>query len=128
VNVLVEIAPGELLDKLTILNIKLKRITDPAKLANVRIEHDVLTAVKAETIASDPELEALVEQLEEINGRIWILEDDIRDLERAKDFGARFVEIARLVYRTNDERAATKKTINERLNSRIVEEKSYAAY
>lgn len=127
-NILVEIAPGELLDKLTILNIKLRRIGDPAKLANVRVEHDVLTRVRDEAIAADAGLEQMVQQLEEINERIWNLEDDIRDCERRRDFGDPFVQIARLVYRTNDERAAMKKLINERLNSGIVEEKSYTAY
>ena len=79
-------------------------------------------------IAPSERLTALTAQLKEINGRLWSIEDDIRDLERAKSFGAEFVALARSVYRANDERAATKRLINELLNSAILEEKSYASY
>jgi hypothetical protein len=124
----VEIAPAELVDKLTILEIKLERITDPDKLRNVRVEYDLLRQVSDAEIAPSERLTALTAQLKEINGRLWSIEDDIRDLERAKSFGTEFVALARSVYRTNDERAATKRLINELLNSGILEEKSYAAY
>jgi hypothetical protein len=127
-SITVEIAPGELVDKITILEIKLERMTDPAKLANVRIEYDILMAVLKREVKDSPALAALAGKLKEINGRLWTIEDDIRDLERAKDFGAGFVALARSVYRTNDERAATKREVNALLNSVIVEEKSYAAY
>jgi hypothetical protein len=124
----VEIAPGEVVDKLTILEIKLERIADPDKLRNVRVEYDLLRQVSNAEIAPSERLTALTAQLKEINGRLWSIEDDIRDLERAKSFGTEFVALARSVYRTNDERAATKRLINELLNSAILEEKSYAAY
>ncbi|MCW7546040.1 DUF6165 family protein [Aurantimonas litoralis] len=125
---MVEIAPGELVDKITILQIKLERITDPAKLANLRVEYDILTR-KAETaLQASPELSEMSDRLKEINGRLWEIEDEIRDLERAKSFGPEFIALARSVYRTNDERAAVKRRINELLNSAIIEEKSYASY
>jgi hypothetical protein len=124
----VEIAPAELVDKLTILEIKLERIADPDKLRNVRVEYDLLRQVSDAEIAPSERLTALTALLKEINGRLWSIEDDIRDLERAKSFGTEFVALARSVYRTNDERAATKRLINELLNSAILEEKSYAAY
>ena len=125
--IMVEIAPGELVDKLTILEIKLERITDALKLSNVRIEHESLAKVAAGIPPSAP-LRDLTARLKEINGRLWAIEDDIRDLERAKNFGTEFVALARSVYRTNDERAAVKRQINELLHSAIVEEKSYASY
>lgn len=127
-NITVEIAPGELIDKITILEIKLERIDDARKLANVRHEWDVLTAARdAHTEASDA-LTDLTGQLKKINEALWEIEDDIRDCERAKDFGDKFIELARAVYRTNDERARLKREINELLGSALVEEKSYAAY
>lgn len=124
----VEIAPGELIDKITILEVKLERMSDPDKLRNVRLEYDLLRQVQAAELPQSGQLELLTAQLKEINGRLWTIEDDIRDLERAKSFGAEFVVLARAVYRTNDERAATKRQINELLNSAIREEKSYAPY
>lgn len=127
-NITVEIAPGELIDKITILEIKLERIADAAKLANVRHEWDVLTAARdAHTEASEA-LTELTGQLKKINETLWEIEDDIRDCERARDFGETFIELARAVYHTNDERARVKREINELLGSALVEEKSYAAY
>jgi hypothetical protein len=126
--VLVEIAPGELVDKLTILEIKIERMTDPIKLHNVRLEYTQLSAVCDAGVPPSDGLADLRVRLKEINARLWTIEDDIRDLERRKDFGAGFVALARSVYRTNDERALVKRQINEHLNSPIVEEKSYAAY
>ncbi len=127
-TILVEIAPGELLDKQSILEIKSERITDTAKLANVSIELDVLTRARAGTIPDLPELTALYARLKGVNEALWEIEDGIRDEEAAQRFGARFVELARSVYRTNDERAAIKREINVLLGSRIVEEKSYKKY
>ena len=127
-TIMVEIAPGELLDKITILEIKLERITDEAKLANVRVEHTSLTKTRAEALPTSAELDDLVAQLKDVNERLWVIEDDIRDCERAKDFGDEFVRLARAVYVSNDERAAVKRAINELLGSRLVEEKSYATY
>lgn len=124
----IEIAPGELIDKITILEIKLERMTDPAKLANVKIEWDTLTASLAEHAAPSDALTALTLELKKINEELWVIEDDIRDCERDKDFGPKFVELARSVYFTNDRRAAVKRRINELLGSKLIEEKSYAAY
>ncbi len=127
-NITVEIAPGELIDKITILEIKLERIKDAAKLANVRHEWDVLTAARDAHTEPTDALAALTAELKKINEMLWEIEDDIRDCERARDFGEKFIELARAVYRTNDERARVKREINELLGSALVEEKSYAAY
>jgi hypothetical protein len=127
-KILVEIAPGELLDKVTILELKLERLSDPGKAANVRIEYEALLPMTQSLLEGRPDLAELFAALKDVNGEIWDIEDRVRDCERAKDFGETFVEIARSVYKTNDRRAATKRLINEKLNSRIVEEKSYAAY
>jgi predicted nucleic acid-binding Zn-ribbon protein len=128
VKLLVEVAPGELIDKITILEIKLQNIKDEAKLANVRREYEILMKTFRANIEETEELRALLDDLRVANQKIWDIEDDIRDLERAKDFGDRFVQVARSVYRSNDARAATKRKINELLDSVIIEEKSYAEY
>ncbi|MFN8828258.1 MAG: DUF6165 family protein [Labrys sp. (in: a-proteobacteria)] len=118
---------GELADKITILEIKAERIEDMAKRANVQRELDLLREKMA--LAPDrPGLTALVDGLRAVNLELWVIEDDIRDCERAKDFGARFIALARAVYQTNDRRAALKKDINLLLGSGIVEEKSYKPY
>jgi hypothetical protein len=124
----VDIAHGEFIDKITILEIKLERITDPAKLDNVRIEHDILMEIYRREITECDALRQLNQRLKEINGRLWEIEDEIRSQERAKTFGDEFVRLARLIYRTNDERAAVKREINKLCDSTIVEEKSYAPY
>jgi hypothetical protein len=127
-SIRIEVAPGEIIDKLTILEIKRERIGDEAKRKNVSYEWDVLTRDLTAAVVATPALDALRAKLKEINLKLWVIEDDIRDCERAKDFGPKFVELARAVYFTNDERAAVKRKINELLNSAIIEEKSYAAY
>ncbi len=124
----VEISPGELIDKITILAIKLERIDDESKLANVRIEYDTLTKVRDQAIEATEELAGLTQELKAINETLWQIEDDIRDCERAGDFGPAFVKLARAVYVTNDNRMSVKRRINDYLGSRLVEEKSYAAY
>jgi alpha-mannosidase len=124
----VDVSPGELIDKITILELKLERIGDPAKVANVRLEHDVLMEVYAREVVESVALRALTERLKSINAALWEIEDHIREHERAKKFDAEFVTLARSVYRTNDERSAVKRAINELLASKIIEEKSYAAY
>jgi len=124
----VEIAPGELIDKITILDIKKERISDAGKLANVAIEWQTLTAARDASIPGSDTLDQLTVALKAVNEALWQIEDDIRDCERASDFGDRFIELARAVYITNDKRAALKRDINELLGSRLVEEKSYAAY
>ncbi len=128
VTVSVNVAPGELIDKITILEIKLERIEDEAKLANVRIEYETLSKARDAAIAQSAELDRLSVELKSINEALWEIEDDIRDCERAKDFGDGFVKLARAVYVTNDKRMAVKRQINDLLGSHLVEEKSYAAY
>lgn len=124
----VEVAPGELIDKITILEIKTERIIDPDKLANVGVELEVLNQACAAAVENSSRLEELTKDLKTINEELWEIEDDIRDCERDGDFTQRFIELARAVYKTNDRRAATKRAINDHLGSRIVEEKSYADY
>jgi hypothetical protein len=127
-EILIPISPGELLDKITILQIKSERIADPAKVANVRTELEMLDKVWRQAVDQDDEIEALTTELKSINEALWEIEDDIRDEERNRRFGERFIELARAVYVTNDERANAKKKVNLHLNSSIVEEKSYQDY
>ena len=126
--ILVEIAPGELIDKITILEIKSERIADAGKLKNVRVELDVLAAARDAAMAASAELADLTAQLKQVNEALWEIEDAIRDCERGQDFGPKFIELARSVYHSNDRRAALKRQINELLGSKLIEEKSYAAY
>jgi hypothetical protein len=127
-EVLIPISPGELLDKITILQIKAERIADPIKVANVKTELDMLSKVWSEAVAVDAEITAITAELKAVNEALWEIEDDIRDEERNKRFNERFIELARAVYVTNDERANAKKKVNLHLNSTIVEEKSYQDY
>ena len=123
-----EISPGELFDKITILELKNERITDPAKLVNVRIALEDLQRTRDANLPTSPELDILVTELHAVNGRIWDVEDELRHHERRSDFGPEFIERARSVYRENDHRAALKRQIDEMLGSRLLEEKSYTAY
>ena len=127
-DILVPISPGELLDKITILRIKSARMTDAAKLANVRVELAELEKTWRNAVGTQVDLSEDERALQAVNERLWVIEDDIRDKERAQAFDARFIELARAVYIENDERAAIKKRINVKLGSRIVEEKSYKPY
>lgn len=127
-DILVPISPGELLDKITILQIKAERIDDAGKVANVKTELDMLSKVWSESVESDEEITALTKELKRINEALWEIEDDIRDEERNRRFSDRFIELARAVYVTNDQRADAKKKVNLHLNSTIVEEKSYQDY
>ena len=127
-TVTIEIAPGELIDKITILQIKSERMTDADKLANVAIELTTLAESRDASLPASGELDRLSAELKEVNEKLWMIEDDIRDCERGGDFGPRFVELARAVYRTNDVRADLKRQINTLLGSRLVEEKSYQPY
>jgi len=122
------IAPGELIDKITILRIKSERIGDEAKLKNVRTELDILQKTQAAEVPQSDEMVRLEDALKTVNEALWEIEDDIRDCERNGDFGEEFIRLARAVYVTNDKRAALKKEINLLLGSTIVEEKSYAEY
>ncbi len=121
----VDVAPGELIDKITILEIKATRITDPAKLKNIHHELTILTRARDEDVSASAELTRLTGELKQLNEALWIIEDDIRSCEKHNEFGSRFVALARSVYVTNDQRAARKKDINVLLGSAIVEEKSY---
>ena len=125
-HILVPTAPGELIDKLTILRLKEERIADPAKVANVQVEKEALMKTADAHVPSSAELKALWEELYQINADLWVIEDDIRDCEKAKDFGEAFIRLARAVYITNDRRADVKKKINLLLGSALIEEKSYA--
>lgn len=122
------IAPGELIDKITILRIKSERIGDEAKLKNVRTELDILQKTQSAEVPQSDEMVRLEDALKTVNEALWEIEDDIRDCERNGDFGEEFIRLARAVYVTNDKRAALKKEINLLLGSTIVEEKSYAEY
>ena len=127
-NIHVPVSPGEVLDKITILEIKSERMEDPEKVANVRIELKLLQDTWAANITNDEVIEGLHAQLKEINEALWEIEDDIRDKERVKEFDERFIELARAVYFTNDRRSEVKKKLNLHLGSQIVEEKSYQDY
>ena len=124
----VEAPLGDVVDRVAILRIKEARIADPAKVANVRVE--LRTLADAWTAEGLPPMDELPEWAElcSVNERLWDVEDAIRDHERRGDFGASFVALARSVYRTNDRRAELKRSVNLRLGSALVEEKSYAGY
>jgi hypothetical protein len=124
----VPISPGELLDKITILRIKAQRMSDPQKLANVRRELHSLEDTWGSSEYAQADIDSDVDALLKVNERLWVIEDDIREKERAKGFDAEFIRLARAVYFENDERAAIKRHINLKLGSTIVEEKSYAEY
>ncbi len=121
----IEVSNGEIADKLTIIEIKLKHIKDEAKLKNLRNEYAVLDEAVSKIIKKDHELYIA---LLNINQELWDIEDDIRDLERDKDFGDAFIKTARAVYFTNDKRSEIKRQINELTGSNLVEEKSYQKY
>ena len=124
----VPVSYGELLDKIAILQIKAERMSDPAKIENVRRELDALDASWSAHPASHGDVSGLRAQLKAVNERLWVIEDDIRICEKRQDFGAEFVRLARAVYFENDERARIKRDINLALGSALVEEKSYQDY
>jgi predicted nucleic acid-binding Zn-ribbon protein len=124
----VEVSAGELLDKITILEIKSERMDDPAKLANVRTELDTLRDTWQASPLAARDIADQMRRLKAVNERLWDIEDAIRRHEADGDFGDDFVQLARSVYFSNDERAAIKRELNEMLGSRLVEEKSYADY
>ena len=127
-EITVPVSPGELLDKITILRIKSRRMTDAPKLENVRAELKALEDLWRNSRYGHAEIAADIDALQAVNERLWAIEDDIREQERRKDFGSEFVRLARAVYVENDARAAIKRRINMTLGSSIVEEKSYASY
>jgi len=123
-----EISVGEFLDKLTILQIKQVRIQDRTKHANIIKELNVLTDLWQQSPYSHADIEQELKQLSSVNEQLWEIEDDIRAKEEKREFDERFIELARSVYIINDRRARIKKTINEKLGSGLVEEKSYKEY
>ena len=127
-EVLVPLSPGELLDKITILRIKVARIQDAAKLANVKLELSLLEQTWKDSGAAAHDVALDERALENVNERLWDIEDRIRDKEAHQTFDREFIELARAVYICNDERAAIKKRINQQLGSSLVEEKSYKQY
>jgi len=129
-SILVPISIGELIDKVTILEIKKRLIKDPAKLVNIEKEYQFLCSTMIENDIGYPsgEIANLGKKLSRVNNDLWLIEDQIRDCERAKKFDARFIELARSVYIKNDQRASLKAQINRLVSSDLIEEKSYAAY
>jgi hypothetical protein len=121
----IEVSNGEIIDKLTIIQIKLGRIKDEAKLKNLQKEYNELTEVSSSIISASDEL---YRSLYEINCELWDIEDHIRDLERKKDFGDDFIATARSVYFKNDRRSEIKRAINIKTSSGLIEEKSYEKY
>ena len=122
----VPVSWGELIDKITILEIKSIRITSATAVANVRLELDLLNEKASQLIISKPDLLKLKDDLTLVNQALWEIEDKIRDKEAAGDFGLEFIDLARSVYKTNDHRAAIKREINLLLKSKLMEEKSYS--
>jgi hypothetical protein len=127
-RVVAEISPGELIDRLTILRIKAERLTDSAKLVDVRSEREARERARAEVMPWSNELARLTAALRAVNAALWEVEHEIRRCERAQDFGPPFVELARSVYRRNDERSALRRRINELAGARFSEQKAYAEY
>jgi hypothetical protein len=124
-QLLVPISVGELFDKISILEIKAEELRDAKQLANVMRELTLLDGVRNRAVPTSPELDALYAELQAVNRRLWRIEDDLRQIERAGLFDARFVALARSVYRENDQRALLKRQINNITGSELVEEKSY---
>lgn len=123
----IEVSHGEIVDKLTILQIKKKNITDPEKLININKEYDYLVLVVENDLGISTLSPEYLELLS-VNEELWVIEDDIRDKERNKEFDDEFIKLARAVYYTNDVRAKIKKEINLKYSSGFVEEKSYNNY
>jgi hypothetical protein len=121
----IEVSNGEIIDKLTIVQIKLERIKEGSKLANLQREYDILKTASGEILSQD---DPLYISLYRVNCELWDIEDRIRDLERKKDFGRDFIETARSVYFCNDRRSEIKREINIRTSSGLIEEKSYEKY
>ena len=127
-NIKVPTSPGELLDKITILEIKMEQISDAEKLKHIEYELEQLTQIWNEHFSNNEDLDLLKKELRETNTNMWDIEDNIRIKESKKEFDNDFIELARSVYYQNDKRADTKKKINELLGSLLMEEKSYADY
>jgi len=127
-SIKIELSVGELLDKISILQIKAERIVDPSKLENINKELDVLMSLWKDSAYSNNNLESETNELKAINEELWAIEDKIRDKERNQVFDKGFIELARAVYITNDKRADIKRIINSKTGSELIEEKSYSDY
>ncbi len=127
-TVAIPISVGELIDKITILEIKAKKLKDPQKLINVQKELALLQDKAPGLLENSPGLKNLKTRLRSINEKLWLVEDTLRDMERRKHFDGEFIKMARLVYYTNDERSKVKREINRLTNSELTEEKSYSDY
>ena len=127
-NIEVEVSFGEFLDKIKILEIKSERIKDADKLVNINKELELLSRTWEGNPKSKIDISDELKNLKSINEKLWVIEDDIRNKERNKNFDQQFIELARAVYFSNDERARIKRIINEKLGSNLIEEKSYTDY
>ena len=127
-KIIVEVSIGELLDKISILEIKQEKIKDPEKLKFIKNEHSILKDQLKKNVESDDKLNHLYQSLKEINAKLWIIEDDKRQCEKDKDFGEKFIKLSRDVHFFNDDRAKIKLEINNHTGSTIKEIKEYTSY
>ena len=127
-KIIVEVSVGELLDKISILEIKQDKIKDPEKLNFINNEHSILKNQLEKNVKSDEKLEKLFQNLKDINAKLWVIEDDKRDCEKNKDFGEKFIKLSRDVHFLNDERAKIKLEMNNHTGSTIKEIKEYTSY
>ena len=127
-KIIVEVSVGELLDKISILEIKQTKIKDPEKLKFINNEHSILKDQLEKNVKSDDNLNNLYQSLKEINAKLWVIEDDKRQCEKDKDFGEKFIKLSRDIHFLNDNRAKIKLEINNHTGSRIKEIKEYTSY
>ena len=127
-KIIVEVSVGELLDKISILEIKQDKIKDPEKLSFINNEHSILKSQFEKNVKSDDKLKKLFKDLKDINAKLWVIEDDKRDCEKNKDFGEKFIKLSRDVHFLNDDRAKIKLEINNHTGSAIKEIKEYTSY
>ena len=127
-KIIVEVSIGELLDKITILEIKLEKIKDPEKLKFINNEHSILKNQLEKNVKTDDNLNKLYQSLKEVNAKLWVIEDDKRECEKNKDFGEKFIKLSRDVHFLNDDRAKIKLEINNHTGSIIKEIKEYTSY
>ena len=127
-KIIVEVSVGELLDKISILEIKKNKIKDPEKLSFINNEHNILKNQLEKNVKYDDKLEKLFQDLKDINAKLWVIEDDKRDCEKNKDFGEKFIKLSRDVHFLNDDRAKIKLEMNNHTGSAIKEIKEYTSY
>ena len=127
-KIIVEVSVGELLDKISILEIKQEKIKDQDKLKFINLEHKILKDQLNQNVKSDDKLEDLFQSLKEINAKLWVIEDDKRQCEKDKDFGEKFIKLSRDVHFLNDDRAKIKLEMNNYTGSKIKEIKEYTSY